>query len=193
MGKLLIIFMLVLFANCSEEHNVLVTKKVYSNISKNAILDATKTLFNISNESNGDKSFIIDSYRDKIEVSKVIFRYKLFKTEITLDKWILELYQMENETRANLIFVRRDGVDENDVKSIDVDVHQLFWDKLDYLLGIKKQWNECNSYFTGNIIYDFCRDYFIDEIPENKYVLNDISISNENIKLNTIDSLKSNI
>jgi hypothetical protein len=193
MGKLLIIFMLVVFANCSEEHNVLVTKKVYSNISKNAILDATKTLFNISNESNGDKSFIIDSYRDKIEVSKVIFRYKLFKTEITLDKWILELYQMENETRANLIFVRRDGVDENDVKSIDVDVHQLFWDKLDYLLGIKKQWNECNSYFTGNIIYDFCRDYFIDEIPENKYVLNDISISNENIKLNTIDSLKSNI
>lgn len=193
MGKLLIIFMLVVFANCSEEHNVLVTKKVYSNISKNAILDATKTLFNISNESNGDKSFIIDSYRDKIEVSKVIFRYKLFKTEITLDKWILELYQMENETRANLIFVRRDGVDENDVKSIDVDVHQLFWDKLDYLLGIKKEWNECNSYFTGNIIYDFCRDYFIDEIPENKYVLNDISISNENIKLNTIDSLKSNI
>ena len=193
MGKLLIIFILIVFANCSEEQNVLVTKKVYVDVSKNAIFDAAKTLFNISNESNGDKSFIIDSYRDKIEVSKVIFRYKLFKTEITLDKWILELYQMENETRANLIFVRRDGVDENDVKSIDVDVHQLFWDKLDYLLGIKKQWNECNSYFTGNIIYDFCRDYFIDEIPENKYVLNDISISNENIKLNTIDSLKSNI
>lgn len=193
MGKLLIIFMLVVFANCSEEQNVLVTKKVYSNVSKNSIFDAAKTLFNISNESNGDKSFVIDSYRDKLEVTKVIFKYKLFKTEIILDKWILELYQMENETRANLIFIRRDGIDENDVKSIDVDIHELFWDKLDYLLGVKKQWNECNSYFTGNVIYDFCRNYFIDTIPESKYVLNDISISSENIKLNTIDSLKSNI
>ncbi len=193
MGKLLIIFMLVVFANCSEEQNVLVTKKVYSNVSKNSIFDAAKTLFNISNESNGDKSFVIDSYRDKLEVTKVIFKYKLFKTEIILDKWILELYQMENETRANLIFIRRDGIDENDVKSVDVDIHQLFWDKLDYLLGIKKQWNECDGYFTGNVIYDFCQDYFIDVIPDSKYILTDISISSENIKLNTIDSLKSNI
>lgn len=193
MGKLLIIVMLAVFANCSQEQNVLVTKKVYSNISKNAIFDAAKTLFNISNESNGDKSFVIDSYRDKLEITKVIFKYKIFNTEVIVDKWILELYQMENETRANLIFVRRDGVDENDVKSVDVDLHQLFWDRLDYLLGIKKQWNDCNSYFANNIIYDFCRNYLIEDMPDAKYVLNDITITNENIKKNTIDSLKSEI
>ena len=145
MGKLLIIFILIVFANCSEELNVLVTKKVYVDVSKNAIFDAAKTLFNISNESNKDKAFIINSYRDKLEVNKIIFEENIIKIDIVEDKWLLELYQMENETRANLILIRRDGLDKEDIEDIDVSVHELFWDRLDYLLGLKKDWKECSK------------------------------------------------
>ena len=193
MGKLLIIFILIVFANCSEEQNVLVTKKVYVDVSKNAIFDAAKTLFNISNESNKDKAFIINSYRDKLEVNKIIFEENIIKIDIVEDKWLLELYQMENETRANLILIRRDGLDKEDIEDIDVSVHELFWDRLDYLLGLKKDWKICNSYFNFIPFNSFCNSYFINSTPDEKYIQKDISISNSSAKVNTINTLNSDI
>lgn len=193
MGKLLVIFMLAILANCSENQDIYVTKKVYNNISKNAIFDAAKTLFNLSNDANADKSFVIDSYRDKLEVNKIIFEDNIIKVDIILDKWILELYQMENETRANLIFIRRDGINQDDLKQIDENVHQLFWDRLDYLLGLNKDWKSCKSYFNSIPFNSFCNSYFINSVPSETYVQNDILITNENIKTNTIDTVNADI
>ena len=193
MGKLLIIFILVVFANCSQEQDVLVTKKVYLDVSKNAIFDAAKTLFNISNESNKDKSFIIDSYRDKLEVNKIIFKENIIKINIISDKWLLELNQNGNETRANLILIRRDGLNEDDIEDIDVSVHELFWDRLDYLLGLKKDWKVCASYFNFIPYNSFCTNYFINSTPDEKYIQKDITISGSSVKINTMDTLNSNI
>ena len=193
MGKLLIIFILIVFANCSEEQNVLVTKKVYLDVSKNAIFDAAKTLFNISNESNKDKSFIIDSYRDKLEVNKIIFKENIIKINIISDKWLLELNQNGNETRANLILIRRDGLNEDDIEDIDVSVHELFWDRLDYLLGLKKDWKVCASYFNFIPYNSFCTNYFVNSTPDEKYIQKDITISGSSVKINTMDTLNSNI
>ena len=193
MGKLLIIFILVVFANCSQEQDVLVTKKVYLDVSKNAIFDAAKTLFNISNESNKDKSFIIDSYRDKLEVNKIIFKENIIKINIISDKWLLELNQNGNETRANLILIRRDGLNEDDIEDIDVSVHELFWDRLDYLLGLKKDWKVCASYFNFIPYNSFCTNYFVNSTPDEKYIQKDITISGSSVKINTMDTLNSNI
>jgi hypothetical protein len=193
MGKLLIIFILIVFANCSQEQDVLVTKKVYVDVSKNAIFDAAKTLFNISNESNKDKSFIINSYRDKLEVNKIIFKENIIKIDIVEDKWLLELYQMGNETRANLILIRRDGLDKEDIEDVDVSVHELFWDRLDYLLGLKEDWKVCASYFNFIPYNSFCTNYFINSTPDEEYIQKDITISGSNIKVNTINTLNSNI
>lgn len=102
---------MIVFANCSEEQNVLVTKKFMLMFLKMRYIwcFSRKNSFNISNESNKDKAFIINSYRDKLEVNKIIFEENIIKIDIVEDKWLLELYQMENETRANLILIRRDG------------------------------------------------------------------------------------
>ena len=99
MNKLIFLLILVVFGNCSEKQDILITKKVYTDISKNAIFNASKTLFTLSNIDNGNKSFVVDSYRDRLEVNKVMFN----SLKIEVDKWILELYQTETETRANLI------------------------------------------------------------------------------------------
>ncbi len=194
MNKLIYLLVLIVFTGCSQKQEILVTKKVYPDISKNAIFNATKTLLNLSNENNQDKSFIVDSYRDKIEISKIIFKDNIINVEVILDKWLLELYQTDTETRANLIFVRRDGIDLDDVKDIDKNVHELFWDRLDYLLGLKKDWKQCSSYFSFiKVKNSFCSNYFITSAPLSDKIEKDILISKENIKINTIDSVNADI
>lgn len=185
--------MLVVFVNASEVKDVVITKRVYTDVSKNAIFDAAKTLFYLSNEDNGNKSFIIDAYRDKLVVNKIIFKDNIIKIDIILDKWSLELYQTDTETRANLTLIKTDGINQEDTEKINKNVHELFWDRLDYLLGLNKEWKMCNRYFSFNILSDFCDNYFITFSPDDSYIEKNILISQENINKNTIDTIKADI
>lgn len=193
MNKFILLLMLVVFVSASENEEVFVTKKVYTDISKNAVFDAAKTLFTLSNEDNGNKDFIIDAYRDKLEVNRVMFKNNIIKIYIVLDKWSLELYQIDSETRAILTLIRSDGINQEDTEEINENVHELFWDRLDYLLGLKKDWKICSSYFNFIPFNKFCNNYFINSVPENKYIQKDILIAKENIKINTIDTVKADI
>ena len=71
MNKIIVILVVIIFAGCSQKQDILVTKKVYPDISKNAVFDAAKTLFTLSNKENANKSFIVDAYRDKLEINKI--------------------------------------------------------------------------------------------------------------------------
>lgn len=193
MNKIIVILVVIIFAGCSQKQDILVTKKVYPDISKNAVFDAAKTLFTLSNKENANKSFIVDAYRDKLEINKIMFEDNIIKVNIVLDKWILELYQVEKETRANLIVIRRDGLNKDDIEYIDENVHKLFWDRLDYLLGLNKEWKMCNKYFSFNVLSDFCDNYFITFSPDDSYIEKNILISQENINKNTIDTIKADI
>ena len=193
MNKIIVILVVIIFAGCSQKQDILVTKKVYPDISKNAVFDAAKTLFTLSNKENANKSFIVDAYRDKLEINKIMFEDNIIKVNIVLDKWILELSQAEKETRANLIIIRRDGLNKDDIEYIDENVHKLFWDRLDYLLGLNKEWKMCNRYFSFNVLSDFCDNYFITFSPDDSYIEKNILISQENINKNTIDTIKADI
>ena len=193
MNKIIVILVMIIFTGCSQKQDILVTKKVYPDISKNAVFDAAKTLFTLSNKENANKSFIVDAYRDKLEVNKIMFEDNIIKVNIVLDKWILELYQVKKETRANLIVIRRDGLNKDDIEYIDENVHKLFWDRLDYLLGLNKEWKMCNRYFSFNVLSDFCDNYFITFSPDDSYIEKNILISQENINKNTIDTIKADI
>ena len=193
MNKIIVILVMIIFTGCSQKQDILVTKKVYPDISKNAVFDAAKTLFTLSNKENANKSFIVDAYRDKLEINKIMFEDNIIKVNIVLDKWILELYQVEKETRANLIIIRRDGLNKDDIEYIDENAHKLFWDRLDYLLGLNKEWKMCNRYFSFNVLSDFCDNYFITFSPDDSYIEKNILISQENINKNTIDTIKADI
>lgn len=193
MNKFFILIILVISSIASEDMKNFTTNRVYKNISKNAIFDSAKTLFNISNENNGNKDFILDSYIDKLEITKINFKYNVINTDIILDTWILELNQFENETRAILTFIRKDALNGENIKELNNNVHNLFWDRVDYILGLNKDWKSCSSYFSFNFFNSFCNNYFVNSKPEDSYILNNISISKENIKLNTVDNIKTNI
>src|SRR5574344_1580412 len=181
MNKFFILIILVISSIASEDMKNFTTNRVYKNISKNAIFDSAKTLFNIFNENNGNKDFILDSYIDKLEITKINFKYNVINTDIILDTWILELNQFENETRAILTFIRKDALNGENIKELNNNVHNLFWDRVDYILGLNKDWKSCNSYFSFNFFNSFCNNYFVNSKPEDSYILNNISIIKTNI------------
>ena len=56
MNKIIIILIMIVLAGCAQKQDInepkyiIVSKKYYPNISKNAVFDAAKVLFTISNE-----------------------------------------------------------------------------------------------------------------------------------------------
>lgn len=193
MIKYIFLLFLIVFTGCSSKQEVYISKKVYNEISKDAILEAAKVLFILSNEDNNDKNFIIDSYSDRLEVNKIMFENDIITVNITVDKWILDVQQFDNETRANLVLIRKDALNSEINENINKNIHNLFWDRIDYLLGIKDNWKFCSTYFLFNPLNMFCNEYFITSTPEQKYIIKNILISERNHKINTIDTVKADI
>ena len=77
MNKIIVILVMIIFTGCSQKQDILVTKKVYPDISKNAVFDAANTLFILSTKENANKSFIVNAYRDKLEVNKIMAELKI--------------------------------------------------------------------------------------------------------------------
>lgn len=192
MIKYIFLLFLIIFTGCATKQEVYISKKVYNEISKDAILEAAKTLFVLSNEDN-NSNFIIDSYRDRLEINKIMFENKIIQINIIEDNWVLDVQQFDNETRANLVVIRKDAFDSDNNKDINKNIHNLFWDRIDYLLGIKNNWKSCSSYFLFNPLNMFCNGYFITSTPAQKYIIKDILISERNHNLNTVDTVKADI
>lgn len=192
--KLIIVFIMSFFSGCSftnvtfTSNEVKTSKKIYKDISKDAILEASKKIFILANK----KEFIIDSYRNRIEVSRVLFENKIYNVDLYLDKWIVEVYQFENETRVELSLVRTDGVEQVKNISIPEDVFDLFWTRLDFLLGLNNNWEDCRSYQFKRVIFDttLCNKFFFSDAPEKKDIVTDIYISERKNKNYTIDKVK---
>ena len=112
--------------NCFWGYEKILRQIEYTKIyQKMLYLILLKNTFNISNENNGNKDFILDSYIDKLEITKINFKYNVINTDIILDTWILELNQFENETRAILTFIRKDALNGENIKELNNNVHNL--------------------------------------------------------------------
>ena len=193
MNKCIFLIFLIFSTEFAFANNEIITKRTYPNISKNAIFDAAKKLFFISNKENDNSDFIINAYRDKLEVEKVVFQNSIIMVDLLLDKWIMEVYEFENESRVNLILQRSDAVNLEDKYEVDISFHNLFWDRLEYLLGVNTTWNSCESYFSTTLNSYYCYNYLLTNKPEGNMISNNILISQKNKNLNTIDNIKADI
>lgn len=187
---LLLAVFFVFFTGCSSKEDVYVTKRIYKDISKDAVLEAGKKVFLLSNQK---KEFMIDSYRNRLKVTKVVFKDRVFRIDLYTDKWLLEVVEMDNESRANLILVRSDAMDDEDRKSISKNVHEVFWARLEYLLGLTKDWKYCQTHMITSFDESLCSNIFTSGKPEDSDMVKNLKIAEKNPQLYTIDTIKSDI
>ena len=117
------------------------TKKEYKDISKDAIFEASKKLFLLADK----KQFRIDSYRDHLEVSKTKMSHFFLYPVTHEDRWSLTIDEKDNISYAKLELIRITNFNEEKIEYLSKYNHELFWSRLDYLLGLSDEWLICDS------------------------------------------------
>ena len=197
MFKYIFLVVLIIFTGCSHNNEpsvkkeIYVTKKVYKKISKYAILDAAKKLFILADK----KQFLVDSYRNKLISSKVRFKNDIITVNLVQDKWVLEVVQEENQSRALLSLISKNSMDDEELYNRNEKLHNMFWSRIDYLLGLEKKWYTCDKYYENN---DFdgilCDSSFLTDLkPKKSDIITNISIVNKPVEIFTLDKVDSEI
>ena len=209
MIRLVVFFSVLLFySGCSlissnidtDSSDIYVSKRVYKDVSKDAILEATKKMFLVANKNIKNNEFLIDSYRDKVEVSRVVIGNMFLGADMYLDKWIVEVYQFEGETRINLSIVRTDAVEQKKSFEVPKQTYDQYWIQLDFLLGLNQKWMDCDTNKYSGEFFDvtLCSEFFYNSKlftakPKEEDKIKDIYISQRGKKNYTIDKIKTNI
>ena len=150
----MISFLLVFFiVGCSNKNTYSKTSRYFDqNLTKDQILHAAKRVFHLSDKN----AFVIDSYRNDLNITKTKAAYKLYTMEIQNDhfEFSVDKNSSKEKIQASISIYRTYGLnDENidylDEKSIE---YTMFWNRVSYLLNIKKEWHGCR---IDNNKYDF--------------------------------------
>jgi len=157
-------FKLVLFVSfisiffimgCSTKNEYPKSVKYFDDsITKDQLLNAAKRVFYLADK----EAFIIDAYRNDLNVTKTKASYKFYSMDIQNDhfNFNVEDQNLTKPMKATLSIYRSYGIDEKDIDYLveDSRVYNLFWDRVSYLLGKSKEWNSCSFYKIDGFLCD---------------------------------------
>ena len=129
---------IILFTTGCTQKEPIYSSKEYENINKDAVLNAAKRVLKLS-----DNKFSIDSKRNSINAIKIIPKNKGFTVDININKVEFIAIQDDNITKAKLKITHKEDFYSKQEKIILGAPHELFWQRLEYLLGLNKDWPTC--------------------------------------------------
>jgi len=146
-------FIVFFLLGCSNtQENLDYSTKEYKGISKDAILNAAKRVIKLS-----DTDFTISSKRNSISAIRAIPKNKGFTVDININELELNTTTQDETTIAKLSIKQKDDIFSENQRILRGGVHTLFWDRVDYLLGLKKDWYSCTQYrLLGKFDGFFC-------------------------------------
>jgi hypothetical protein len=167
-------FIIFLFSGCIHtQENVDYSAREYKGISKDAILNAAKRVIKLS-----DEDFTISSKRNSISVIRAIPKNKGFTVDININELEFNATTSDDLTTATLLIKKKDDIFSANQTILKGNVHELFWDRVDYILGLKKSWYSCTKYrLLTNFDGFFCDlKYNTNNYPSNEDIIKDITI-----------------
>ena len=188
-------FSMLLFMGCATQNKYMSNVQYYDqNITKDQLLHAAKRVFNLSDKNK----YVVDSYRDELNVTKSKAFYKMYTMQIRNDYFNLKVDEnnTEGKLKVTLSLSRTYGIEEEEREYLGKNnsMYGLFWDRVDYLLGRKDEWTSCAKFRidekTSSPYESFLYDsFFCDfgEIEDNKANKSDII----NLDINVDDSNES--
>jgi hypothetical protein len=188
---ILLVVTVVLFTGCMQKQNY-IEKKVYKGYSKDAILEASKKVFFLADKN---RSFYVDSYRNKVEITKRRFYHHIYDVGIYLDTWVIETVQEDGQTRV-LLSLKRTNVDTKKEVAITKEINMtLFWNRMDYLLGKNKKWDSCFSklslFTNNNILCD--KGFLLEQKPKASDMVKNPLILQRPVVLYSVDTIDADI
>jgi len=133
-----ILLLSLVFVGCSKNEPIY-TSKEYKNIDKDYVLNAAKKVMLLS-----DNNFNIHSNSHDIKAVRVIPKYRAFDVDLEINTIYLEVEMDKNTTIAKLSINKKyKYFNNNKEKIIKGKVHNLIWNRIDYILGINNKWQGC--------------------------------------------------
>lgn len=126
------------------------TTKEYRNISKDAIFEAAKQVFILA----GKKEFRIDSYRDRVFISRTKMSHYPFFVVTNESRWILSVKEENNVSIAKLKIVKITDYEEDEAVYLKSAEHELLWTRINYILGLSDDWATCIGHYASLNIDD---------------------------------------
>jgi hypothetical protein len=145
MNKVLyFILAILMFSGCSsrvlqKDVEVATTVKKYIGFSKDDLLNAAKKVFKLASKDN----FIIDSYRESLVVTKAKANYEVVSMSLTEDKFEFRTKEIKNGAIMYMTLNRTHGFDQNKEQYFSKRLHDFFWQRIDYVLGLRDTWPKC--------------------------------------------------
>lgn len=170
--NLVFVIFIILFSGCIKQPEINeYSSKEFQNVNKDAILNAAKTLIKLS-----DSEFQIDSKRTSLKASKITPIYKGYTVDINLNTIELFVYPDDKTTKARVKFTHQKSILDEKSKIITGEVHTLFWQRLEYLLGLNQNWYTCSEYrIKLNFDGIFCNVMHNENtIPKQSHILKNI-------------------
>ena len=149
------------------------SQRTYTDVSKDAILNAAKRVIKLS-----DEEFTISSARNSLEVIRAIPKNKGFTVDININKLELQAEVIDKNVTLKLKLIQKDDILSDSERVLMGEAHTLFWDRVDYILGLKKSWYSCTEY-RALLNFDgfFCDiKYNTNRYPTKENIIQDISI-----------------
>ena len=111
--------------------------RFYKDKTPDQIIKAATRLFLLSDPD--DYGF------NRFENSLEAVRKQFNLLRVSYDKWTLKTYPKEGGTKAMLGFIWMAGTYPSGTQ--DEGTYELFWARLDYLLGLSENWITCDEYY----------------------------------------------
>lgn len=124
-----ILLLAIFISGCSQKE--IVTTKYYDKFSKDDVLLAGKRAFvTVQNDK-----YVVDSYRDRLEVTKIDTFYHLVGSKIVVKEYLLEVEEDDLGTLAKMTVVGYYDPDKKGKYYVDKDEHNFIWEKMDFFLA----------------------------------------------------------
>ncbi|MCK9337719.1 MAG: hypothetical protein M0P43_07810 [Arcobacteraceae bacterium] len=126
---LFVIFLLFMVSGCTQKE--IVTTKYYENFSKDDVLLAAKRAFLITQ----GEEYVVDSYRDRLEVTKIGLFYHLVGNKIVIKEYLLNVEEDDLGVNAKMTIIGSYDMDKKGKYYVDTNEHNFIWDKIDFFLN----------------------------------------------------------
>lgn len=165
MKKYLYLLLFCLFLNVSlvvgDDLNV--STKTYQNIDEQKIFNIIKKIYR---EDSTD--FVIDTSWDKLHIMERSANVFLIIGGLQVENIILSVVPAEDKNKTQMrleIFSMIE--DEKYLTQPDSIAHKIFWNRIDYALGVDENWLYCDKNFDSilHVAYPYC-DIDKDELKQ---------------------------
>lgn len=124
-----VIFLLFMVSGCTQKE--IVTTKYYENFSKDDVLLAAKRAFLITQ----GEEYVVDSYRDRLEVTKIGLFYHLVGNKIIIKEYLLNVEEDDLGVNAKMTIIGSYDMDKKGKYYVDTNEHNFIWEKIAFFLN----------------------------------------------------------